>query len=86
MAEKSVTSHQLFTAFIEAQRINRLSGGTVISPWDIEPGHDLEEWLEAAEALADLPSIRKRRSAEKQYLEKIRRAHPQYSRTHFRKH
>lgn len=77
----------MFMAFIEAQRLNRLSGGTVIAPWDIERGFALEEWLDAANALTeDLPVVQERKLQHERIFNKRRRAHKYYSRTHFRKH
>jgi hypothetical protein len=67
---------------IEAQRLNGMSGGAVIAPWDIEPGHDLEEWLEASELFQNLPNIRNRIQAQDNYLNQWRRSHKDYARIH----
>ena len=84
LAETSITAHPMLAAFFQAQHINQHSGGAVIAPWDIEPGHSLDEWAEAALMLSDLPFIRKRKKAEQQVFEKVRRENKDYSRIHYR--
>ena len=73
-------------AYFEAQHINLHSGGAVVAPWDLLEGYSLDEWAEAARLLSDVAGIRKRKKAEKDYFEKLRRKHPNYSSYHYRKH
>ncbi len=75
----------MLVAFFEAAHINLHSGGAVIAPWEILPGYPLDEWVDAAIALSDVPAIRKRIEAQKQVFEKARRAHKDYARLHYGK-
>ncbi len=75
----------MLVAFFEAQHINTHSGGAVIAPWDLLDGYSADEWAEAAKMLSRAPEIRRRKKAEQQVFEKARRAHPNYSRLHYRK-
>ena len=84
LARENRTNHPLLVAFIEAQRINAMSGGTVIAPWDIEPGHPLEEWTEAADKFSELPQIRSRMKVQADYLKRWRAEHKDYARRHYR--
>ena len=74
----------MLMAFFRAQHINQHSGGAVIAPWDLEPGHSLEEWAEAALELSSLPTLRSRIKAQQQVFEKARREHKDYSRIHYK--
>jgi hypothetical protein len=74
----------VLVAFFEAQHINHHSGGAVIAPWDLLEGYGVDEWAEAARQLSDVPALRKRIQAQKQVFEKARKAHPQYSKYHYR--
>jgi len=53
-------------------------------PWEIEPGHTLEEWSEAALQLSKVPAIHARKKAEHDYYDKFRRAHKDYASIHYR--
>lgn len=57
----------------------------MIAPWDIEPGHPLDEWGEAAMALAELPSLKSRRKATEQVFEKVRQGNKHYNALNKRK-
>lgn len=85
LAERGATSHPLFKAFFMAHHINLQSGGAVVAPWDLEPGHSFEEWGEAALALADLPSLKSRRKATDQVFEKARKGNKHYNALNRRK-
>lgn len=79
LVETGETAHPLLRAFYLAQYINGQSGGAVISPWEIEPGHSLDEWSEAAVALAKVPSMKSRRKAVEQVFEKARKGNKHYN-------
>jgi len=67
------------TAYFAAQHVKHHSGGAVIAPWDIEPGREMHEWVQAAVLLSQVPQMRNRRKETEAYLLKRRKAHPQYS-------
>ena len=85
LADRGVTSHPLLRAFFIAHHINLQSGVAVIAPWDIEPGHALDDWGEAAMALAELPSLKSRRKAAEQIFEKARKGNKHYNALNKRK-
>lgn len=69
-------------AFFQAQHLNYQSGGAVVAPWDILPGYELTDWIEAAMRLNDVPALRSRRKAQDEYLMKWRRSHKDYAKRH----
>lgn len=62
-------------AFIRARRFNALSGGAVVAPWDLEPGHTVDEWIDASRALDDVPNIKGRQTAQETWIQKFRQEH-----------
>lgn len=52
----------------------------MVAPWDIQPGYDLEDWIDAAVTLSEVPHIQRSQSELGDYLKKRRAAHPNYSR------
>lgn len=84
LVETGYTSHPLLVAMIDAQRINHFSGGAFIAPWDLEPDHDLGEWIEAADALSEMPSMRARKKAQEKIFNDARRSHRDYAALHRR--
>lgn len=71
-ADTNRTDHPLIMAFIRARRFNLLSGGAVVAPWDLEPGHTVEEWNDASRALDDVPNIKGRQIAQEAWIQKFR--------------
>ncbi len=84
LVETGYTSHPLLIALIDAQRLNHFSGGAVVAPWDLEPDHEMEEWIEAADALSEIPSLRARKKAQQKVFTDARRTNPYYSTLHRR--
>jgi len=69
----------MLIAYFMAQHINQQSGGAVVAPWEIEPGHTLDEWAEAALALSRAPSLKARQSAVEKVFENVRKGNKHYS-------
>lgn len=66
------TKHPLLGAILLAQRINRVSGGAVIAPWEVDQLP--ETWLDAFVALTDdLPEIRAARAEAARTVEEVKK-------------
>lgn len=72
----------MLLAYFQAQHVNQHSGGAVIAPWELVPGHTPDEWAEAAVQLSQVPSIKARKKAADAFFEKRRREHKNYSSYH----
>ena len=79
VAKEGRTSHPLLAAFFLARMMNLQSGGAVIAPWEIEPGYEMEDWIDAVQMLEDVPKLQRDQRATDEFLKKRRKAHPYYS-------
>lgn len=84
LAVTKLTDHPLLAAFYKAQHINTHSGGPVIAPWQIEPGYEVQDWIDAALALSNLPAIVNRKKATEKIFDQARAKNKDYSRLHKR--
>lgn len=84
LAEEGSTADPLLAALLQARRLNAISNGVVVQPWQIleEPDY-YEPWILAADELERLPAIVKARQARKKAIDdvfaKARAAHPNYN-------
>ena len=68
----------MLSKVIRAQRINRLSGGAVITPWDVDDLSD--EWLDLFHALDnDAKDIRASKARVESVFNRFRDSHPTYN-------
>lgn len=82
LVETKYVSHPMILAVFQAKRMNQMLGYPAFAPWDFETGHDMDEWLEVADALMEIPSIRARKKQQEQFFNAARRAHPHYAALH----
>lgn len=77
LARNESIRHPMVADILRANEINRICGGAVISPWEID---DLPmDWLDTFEGLAvDLPKMRKGQGQVESFKERWRKQHPQW--------
>jgi len=72
-----MTTHPTLARILRAQKINRLSGGALVAPWEVDELSD--EWLDAYAALdRDLPARQEAQAKVAAAFARFRAAHPTY--------
>ena len=75
----------MLAAIFATQHLNHQCGGAVVAPWEIEPGHTLDEWADAAMMLSQRGKRKQRQSGVDDYLRKRRanaKVNPHYAEMH----
>jgi hypothetical protein len=76
LARRGLTSDLHLAAILQAQAINRQSGGALVGPWDLDQLP--EEWLMAYQELQLLPQKQQEIQRLEAFFDEFERKHPTF--------